>query len=210
MNRVILIIDDDSVLRGTLARGLRGAGFSVIGADSAENGADILSRVSVDAIVLDRMMTGRDGLSFLRDIRGCGNQTPVIMLTALGGAENAIDGLSSGADDYLAKPFQFQELVLRINNLLKKNVEKQSPLPAGLLLLNGDFFVNDGNGTVMLVLSDAERALLHALVSPVGNVVAASPMVAKRLRTKLNSVSSGIDIVTVRGRGYKIIDGNGE
>lgn len=210
MNRVILIIDDDSVLRGTLARGLRGAGFSVIGADSAENGADVLSRVSVDAIVLDRMMTGRDGLSFLRDIRGCGNQTPVIMLTALGGAENAIDGLSSGADDYLAKPFQFQELVLRINNLLKKNVEKQSPLPAGLLLLNGDFFVNDGNGTVMLVLSDAERALLHALVSPVGNVVAASPMVAKRLRTKLNSVSSGIDIVTVRGRGYKIIDGNGE
>lgn len=210
MNRVILIIDDDSVLRRTLARGLRGAGFSVIGADSAESAVDVLARVSVDAIVLDRMMTGRDGLSFLRDIRGGGNQTPVIMLTALGGAENAIDGLSSGADDYLAKPFQFQELVLRINNLLKKNVEKQSPLPAGLLLLNGDFFVNDGNGTVMLALSDAERALLHALVSPVGNVVAASPMVAKRLRTKLNGVLSGIDIVTVRGRGYKIIDGNGE
>ena len=101
MNRTILIIDDDDILRKTLAHGLRNENFEVLSANSAEEGEVLLSRMKVDAIVLDRMMTGQDGLSFLKDLRNQGNRTPVIMLTAMTGPENTIDGLSCGADDYL-------------------------------------------------------------------------------------------------------------
>ena len=101
MNKTVLIIDDDDILRNALARGLRNEGFCAITAQSAEHADDVLKRISVDAIVLDRMMTGMDGLSFLQKIRKSGNLTPVIMLTAMTGAENTIDGLSSGANDYL-------------------------------------------------------------------------------------------------------------
>ena len=110
MNNTILIIDDDDMLRRTLARGLRADGFDVITAASAEDGADILGKIVVDAVVLDRMMTGMDGLTFLKNMRAGGDATPVIMLTAMTGPENAIAGLSGGADDYLAKPFQLREL----------------------------------------------------------------------------------------------------
>ena len=114
MNKTILIIDDDDMLRNTLARGLRDAAFNTVCAPDAETGDKILARISVDAIVLDRMLGGTDGLSFLKQLRARGCTTPVIMLTAMAGPENAIDGLSCGANDYLAKPFQLKELVLRI------------------------------------------------------------------------------------------------
>ncbi|MFQ6739454.1 MAG: response regulator [Alphaproteobacteria bacterium] len=210
MNKVVLIIDDDDVLREALARGLRGVGFSVISANSAENASAVLSRVRADAIVLDRMMTGQDGLSFLHEFRASGDDTPVIMLTAMGGAENAIDGLSGGANDYLAKPFQFQELVLRLKNIIKNSDGQIYCLPDGITINDGEFFVDVGGKMNLLELSGEEKKLLNALVSPVGNIVAASPMVVKRLRTKLNGVSSSIDIVTVRGHGYKIINKSGD
>ncbi len=83
MDKTVLVIDDDDMLRSTLAAGLRNEGFNVLAAPSAESGADILNKISVDAIVLDRMMVGQDGLSFLAEIRAAGDTTPVIMLTAL-------------------------------------------------------------------------------------------------------------------------------
>ena len=113
MKKTILVIDDDDLLRNSLAKGLRSESFAVITAESAEIATEILTRISVDAIVLDRMMVGMDGLTFLKKMRASGNQTPIIMLTALSGSENAIAGLSGGADDYLAKPFH-KELVLRL------------------------------------------------------------------------------------------------
>ena len=119
MNRTVLIIDDDDVLRDTLARGLRNEGFNVITANDTESGTATLSRTSVDAIVLDRMMVGMDGLTFLKQMRTHGDTTPVIMLTAMTGPENTIDGLAGGSNDYLAKPFQLRELVLRLNNIIK-------------------------------------------------------------------------------------------
>ena len=92
MTKSILIIDDDDILRNTLASSLRKIDFDVITADSAEYADKILTRISVDAIILDRMMGGTDGLSFLKSMRLHGNTTPVIMLTALSGADNAIEG----------------------------------------------------------------------------------------------------------------------
>lgn len=206
MNKTVLVIDDDDMLRRTLAAGLQNEGFAVITANSAEQGAQILSKLNVDAIVLDRMMTGLDGLSFLNNIRASGDATPVIMLTALSGPENSIAGLDAGANDYLAKPFQLRELVLRLNNIIRKNTV-DSNLPAGLLFANDEFFVRTASDTTphALPLSGEEKKLLMHLTTPVGNIAPAAPMVAKRLRAKLNSVLSNIDIITIRGRGYKIV-----
>lgn len=205
MTKTVLIVDDDDILRNTLARGLRNDGFYILTANSAENATDVLNRISVDAIVLDRMMTGMDGLSFLKQLRTSGNQTPTIMLTAMTGPENAIDGLSGGANDYLAKPFQIRELILRLNNIIKPT---KITMPTGLALINNDFFVTaPGTGEQkLLALSGEEKKLLHSLTHPIGNIVSASPMVAKRLRNKLNVVLSTLDIITIRGQGYKLID----
>lgn len=208
MNKTILIIDDDDTLRQSLANGLNQADFSTLTANSAEQGAEILSRVTVDAIILDRMMGGTDGLTFLKKLRESGNLTPIIMLTALSGPENTIDGLANGANDYLAKPFQLKELVLRLQNIIKQNTQQNSQnLPDGLIFADNEFFVKQPNDDTrrLFMLSGEEKKLLHNLINPIGNVVATSPMVAKRLRTKINSVLSNIDIVTIRGRGYKLI-----
>lgn len=207
MNKTILIVDDDDILRKALTTGLRGEGFDVISSDSAENASDVLNRVSVDAIILDRMMTGMDGLTFLRALRGAGNTTPVLMLTALSGPENAIAGLSDGANDYLAKPFQVRELILRLNNIIRKTTTVGNKMPMGLTFTDNEFFISSNQNTPqLLALSGEEKKLLQHLTSPLGNIAPAAPMVAKRLRNKLNLVLSHLDIITIRGRGYKLID----
>lgn len=208
MNKTILIIDDDDMLRRSLARGLRAEEFNVLTAESAAAADEILNRVTVDAIVLDRMMTGMDGLTFLKKLRARGDATPVIMLTAMTGAENAIDGLSGGADDYLAKPFQLRELVLRLRRIMKTAAAQSTKMPRGLMFIDNEFFVADteNDGAMRaLALSGEEKKLLRNLTTPVGNIAPAAPMVAKRLRSKLNVVLSDIDIMTIRGRGYKLI-----
>ena len=208
MNKTILIVDDDDILRKSLAVGLRGEGFNVISSSSAENARDVLNRISVDAIVLDRMMTGMDGLTFLRTLRGTGNTTPVLMLTALAGPENAIAGLTDGANDYLTKPFQIRELVLRLNNIIRQNTTVGKKTPTGLLFSDNEFFISatPNDTPKLLTLSGEEKKLLQHLISPLGNIAPAAPMVAKRLRNKLNLVLSHLDIITIRGRGYKLID----
>lgn len=207
MNKTILIVDDDDILRKALTAGLRGEGFDVISSDSAENASDVLNRISVDAIILDRMMTGMDGLTFLRALRGAGNTTPVLMLTALSGPENAIAGLADGANDYLAKPFQVRELILRLNNIIRKTTTVGNKMPMGLAFTDNEFFISSNQNTPqLLALSGEEKKLLQHLTSPLGNIAPAAPMVAKRLRNKLNLVLSHLDIITIRGRGYKLID----
>lgn len=206
MNKTILVVDDDEVLNRAIARGLRNEGFNVVSALSAEDATEVLARIRVDGIVLDRMMTGMDGLTFLQDLRAGGDATPVLMLTAMTGPENSIAGLSGGANDYLGKPFQLRELVLRLNNIVKSTAPT-TPMPHGLIFADNEFFVGDSaENARILMLSGEEKKLLQNLTSPVGNIAPASPMVAKRLRVKLNSVLSNIDIITVRGQGYKILD----
>ncbi|MBR2342285.1 MAG: response regulator transcription factor [Alphaproteobacteria bacterium] len=209
MSKTVLIIDDDDILRKALARGLRTSGFNVLASNSAENAIEVLARTTVDALILDRMMTGMDGLTLLKKLRRDGNTTPTIMLTAMTGAENAIDGLAGGADDYLAKPFQLRELELRLNNIIKKHDSTDLKMPTGLVFTDDEFFVQtNGNPPQLLALSGEEKKLLQHLTRPLGNIAAAAPMVAKRLRAKLNIVLSNLDIITIRGRGYKLIDKN--
>ena len=208
MTKTILVIDDDKILRTSLANGLKRSNFNVVTAQSAEEAQQILSRLRVDAIVLDRMMDGMDGLTFLKQIRLNGDNTPVIMLTALSGPENAIDGLSGGANDYMAKPFQLQELILRLNNITKstQTAPDKNNYSFGLIFADDEFFIKTDDGqNKLLSLSSEEKKLLQNLTSPVGNIVPATPMVAKRLRNKINGVLSNIDIITVRGMGYKLV-----
>lgn len=208
MNKTILIVDDDDMLRRALTSGLRNEGFNVISSNSAENAQDVLNRISVDAIILDRMMTGMDGLTFLRTLRGAGNTTPVLMLTALSGPENTIAGLADGANDYLAKPFQIRELILRLNNIVRQSASVDKKMPTGLIFTDNEFFISatTNDAPQLLGLSGEEKKLLQHLTSPLGNIAPAAPMVAKRLRNKLNLVLSHLDIITIRGRGYKLID----
>ncbi|MBR3510817.1 MAG: response regulator transcription factor [Alphaproteobacteria bacterium] len=205
MTKTVLIIDDDKMLRDTLCLGLHKYDFDTITAESAEFAKNILSRISVDAIVLDRMMPNQDGFSFLKELRNNGNETPVIMLTALSGTDNTIDGLKIGANDYMSKPFQLQELALRLNNITKNVIKKEKVLPEGLIFADNEFFISKNGVNKLITLSNEEKKLLQSLVNPVGNIVHATPMVAKRLRNKINVVLSSIDIITVRGMGYKII-----
>jgi DNA-binding response OmpR family regulator len=205
MKKTILIIDDDDLLRGSLAKGLKSESFAVITAESAETATEILKRISADAIVLDRMMVGKDGMTFLKELRASGNQTPVIMLTALSGPENAIVGLSGGADDYLAKPFQLKELILRLKNIMRQSeselAKERGALPKGLAFSDNEFYINGK----LLGLSMAEKELLKDLTFPLGNIVPATPMVAKRMREKLLSMLQNVEMVTVRGKGYKLV-----
>ena len=206
MDKIVLVVDDDDTLRNSVARGLRSAGFQVTCAPDAVSATEILTRLQVDIIILDRMMGGIDGLTFLQSLRTKGNTTPTIMLTAMSGAENRIDGLAGGADDYMDKPFQMRELILRIEKLLGRMPTPTQTMPSNLLIIENEFFAKmPGGETIALNLSSEEKKLLYNLTVPVGNIVAAQPMVAKRLREKLNGVILNTDIVTIRGRGYKLV-----
>ena len=115
----LLIVDDDERIRQLLQKFLMRNGFMASGARDAAHARKLLDGVSFDLIVLDVMMPGEDGLSLCRDIRAEA-ATPILLLTAKGEAEDRIEGLEAGADDYIAKPFEPKELLLRINAILRR------------------------------------------------------------------------------------------
>ena len=116
----VLVVDDDVRLRDLLRRYLSEQGFNVITADSATSMNKLWLRERYDLLVLDLMLPGEDGLSICRRLRGAGDKTPIIMLTAKGEDVDRIIGLEMGADDYLPKPFNPRELVARINAVLRR------------------------------------------------------------------------------------------
>ena len=123
----ILVVDDDEGIRSLIKQYLNENNFLVTTSDSAENAEEKISIVKFDLIVLDVMMTGKSGLDFIKQNKSK-IDTPIILLTAKGEAENRVEGLEIGADDYLPKPFEPKELTLRIKNILnktKRNDEKR-------------------------------------------------------------------------------------
>jgi len=123
----ILVIDDDEGIRSLIKQYLNENNFLVTTSDSAENAEEKISIIKFDLIVLDVMMTGKSGLDFIKQNKSK-IDTPIILLTAKGEAENRVEGLEIGADDYLPKPFDPKELTLRIKNILdktKRNDEKR-------------------------------------------------------------------------------------
>lgn len=122
----ILVVDDDERLRKLLKKFLSDNGFLVSVAEHAGDARQKLSGLEFDLIVLDLMMPGESGLDFATDFRRT-DSTPILMLTAMGDGENRINGLETGADDYLTKPFEPRELVLRIKNILKRHQRRPAP-----------------------------------------------------------------------------------
>jgi len=123
----ILVVDDDEGIRSLIKQYLNENNFLVTTSDSAENAEEKISIIKFDLIVLDVMMTGKSGLDFIKQNKSK-IDTPIILLTAKGEAENRVEGLEIGADDYLPKPFEPKELALRIKNILnktKRNDEKR-------------------------------------------------------------------------------------
>jgi two-component system, OmpR family, phosphate regulon response regulator OmpR len=123
----ILVVDDDEGIRSLIKQYLNENNFLVTTSESAENAEEKISIIKFDLIVLDVMMTGKSGLDFIKQNKSK-IDTPIILLTAKGEAENRVEGLEIGADDYLPKPFEPKELTLRIKNILnktKRNDEKR-------------------------------------------------------------------------------------
>ena len=115
----ILVIDDDQRLRALLRKFLENNGFRVSDAEDANQAKIIMKSIIFDLLVIDVMMPGQNGLDFLKEIR-IKNNIPTLMLTAMSSPENRLGGLEIGADDYMTKPFEPRELLLRIQNILKR------------------------------------------------------------------------------------------
>ncbi|MFZ6817745.1 two-component system response regulator OmpR [Undibacterium sp. Ji22W] len=123
----ILVLDDDLRLRDLLRRYLSEQGFQVVVAENAQAMNKLWIRERYDLLVLDLMLPGEDGLSICRRLRGGGDLTPIIMLTAKGEEVDRIIGLEMGADDYLPKPFNPRELVARIHAVLRRRIPEEAP-----------------------------------------------------------------------------------
>jgi DNA-binding response OmpR family regulator len=220
----ILVVEDARALARSIAEGLAEEGFSVDVSHDGEEGLHLATEVAYDAIVLDRMLPGLDGLRVLRSLRDAGTPTPVLLLTALGEVHDRVAGLDGGADDYLVKPFAFEELVSRVRALVRRGLgAADNRLVLGRLLvdLKARSAAVDG---VPLDLSAREFALLELLALSPGKTFSRTAIAEKlyseefdldsnvidvfvaRLRRKLDSAGlRGADLIrTLRGEGYRL------
>jgi two-component system phosphate regulon response regulator OmpR len=167
--RHLLVVDDDDRIRGLLKEYLSRAGFRVTGARDAAGARRMLGLLDFDLMILDVMMPGEDGFSLARAIRAEGSaqaQTPILMLTARGLAEDRIEGLTSGVDDYLPKPFEPQELLLRIEAILRRTGGRKARAAPRLSLGRCTFDLGRGElvcHDAPVRLTEAECALLRRL-----------------------------------------------
>ncbi len=217
----ILVVDDDQRLRDLLGRFLTESGFIVMTASDAADARRKLSSITVDLIILDLMMPGESGLDFAAAFQPSG--VPILMLTAMGEAEDRIAGLEKGADDYLVKPFEPRELVLRVNNILKRTPR---PVTATREVRMGDKVFNLARSELLadgepVRLTDAEAALLAALASRPGVSVSREALInmtgaaandravdvqVMRLRRKIErDPRDPRYLQTVRGKGYVLV-----
>ena len=215
----ILVIDDDDRLRELLVKFLSDFDFMVTGAKDAADARSRLVGLEFDLIVLDLMMPGESGLDFARHLRKT-SSVPILMLTAMNETEDRIRGLEQGADDYLGKPFEPKELVLRINNILKRRPIQDSILsevkmgaitfrpPRGELDLDG----------FSIRLTEVEAVLLEVLARRPGEVFSREELILQtgargggravdvqvtRLRRKIEiNPRMPRYLQTVRGKGY--------
>lgn len=122
----ILVIEDEAFIRNIIATHLEYQGYDIVQAENGQDGFSLLERNRPDAIVCDILMPREDGIAFCRRVRARGIQTPILFLSAKNQAENVLEGLSSGADDYLVKPFQLEELSTRVARLLGSEPEPRA------------------------------------------------------------------------------------
>ncbi len=215
----VLVVDDDDRLRKLIARYLSEHGFMTAGAGDASEARSMLSSLSFDLIVLDLMMPGESGLEFATALRGA-SSIPILMLTAMSEPEDRITGLEAGADDYLVKPFEPRELLLRINNILRRT--PQLPPASGVVML-GDLVFDVARaelrrGEEVMRLTSIEALLMQVLARQPGVVFSREELIeltgaaggdravdvqVTRLRRKIeHDPREPRYLQTVRGRGY--------
>ena len=124
LRRRVLFVDVEDETRNFISRGFESEGFAMELADNGRDGLFLATDSTFDAIILDRMLPGLDGLSLLKSLRAAGLNTPVLLLTAMSAVDERVKGLRSGADDYLVKPFSFQELLARAEALMRRPSEQ--------------------------------------------------------------------------------------
>lgn len=225
----VLIVEDNAPLRERLARYLRGEGFAVTTAADAAEARTQMGAITPDLLVLDVMMPGESGLELTGSLRNeARSETPILMLTARGTPEDRIAGFEAGADDYLAKPFEPRELVLRIRALLRRappppSVASAEPLRFGAAEFDAERGeLRDANGPIRL--TGGEAALLSALAARPNEVLSREDLAAAlgtdaaseraidvqvtRLRRKIETDPREPRFLhTVRGRGYVLKPG---
>jgi len=218
----VLLIEDDPKAAKLLAKGLREEGFVVDVAATGEDGEDRTAVDEYDVIVLDWLLPGKDGLAVCRALRARDVPTPILMLTARDSVADRVSGLSTGADDYLTKPFAFAELLARIKALLRRSRVTQSPV-----LRVGDLTLDPARrraarGGVPITLTPKEYAILEVLMRSSGELVSRTRLTERvwdeasevldnlvdvhvsHLRKKLEHGGGPPLIQTVRGLGYRL------
>jgi two-component system phosphate regulon response regulator OmpR len=227
MDAHILIVDDDERIRGLLQKFLARHGFWVSAARDAAHARRLLQGLEFDLIVLDVMMPGEDGFSLTRDLRQR-MTTPILLLTARGDAQDRINGLEAGADDYLAKPFEPKELLLRINAILRRvpRPEAANEVPKTLQMGAYRYDIARGElwqGADLIRLTATEAALMRIFAACPHEAVSRAKLVEDlgrgldqaqeravdvqitRLRRKIESdPKSPRYLQTVRGAGYML------
>jgi two-component system phosphate regulon response regulator OmpR len=219
----LLVVDDDARLRELLRRYLSENGFRVsVAADAADARAN-LAGFAFDLVVLDVMMPGENGIDLTRALRAQGHpqRLPILLLTAMAEPEDRVNGLEQGADDFLAKPFEPRELVLRIRNILERRASPLEPSQPALRFGGFRFDLSRGElfrGDSLVHLTAAEASLLSALASKAGEAVSREELSQSaqfsgnirnvdvqmtRLRRKVEADSRYPRYLhTVRGTGY--------
>lgn len=198
----ILVVEDEEKVARALREGLESDGYEVSLAHTGEEGFFLANTEGFDLLVLDLMLPGRGGLEILAAVRKRGFQTPILILTARDAVEDRVEGLDSGADDYLVKPFAFPELLARIRALLRRG--KIEPIPrltaADLNLDIGTRTATRGNR--QLELTAREFELLHYLIEHQGRVVSRE-MIAREVwkeTARQTSLDNVIDVAVARLR----------
>lgn len=220
----ILVVDDDTRLRSLLQRFLRENGFYVSSAKDAESARGMLLNYRFDILIVDIMMPNESGLEFLAKLREK-NNIPVILLTAMGETQDRINGLEVGADDYLSKPFEPKELVLRIKNILKRSPVERDEIPEKLTLglcvyhvQTKELYTKQGE---IVHITPVEQSLLNVLGGKLGQVFTREDLAEilgagqsprsidvqiTRLRKKIEQDSRNPRYLqTVRGKGYMLL-----
>lgn len=175
----LLIVDDDERIRGLLQKFLMRNGFLVTAARDAAHARRLLAGLEFNLIVMDVMMPGEDGLSLTRDLRAR-MSTPILLLTARGETRDRIEGLEAGADDYLAKPFEPKELLLRINAILRRVPEAVVSGPKYLHLGPLRYELDRGElwqGEAPVRLTATEAALMRIFAARPGEVISRTDLI---------------------------------
>lgn len=220
----ILVVDDDTRLRSLLQRYLREQGFLVSAAKDAIEAENFIQNYIFDLLIVDVMMPKISGLEFLNNLRQEENTIPVIMLTAMGETADRICGLEAGADDYIPKPFEPKELVLRINNILKRTI-KAKELSSRLIFHGLSYDIEKGelrdNEGKIIHITPVEKTLLNLFGRNIGEVYTREELAEilgvtenqrtvdvqiTRLRKKIETDTKNPRYLqTVRGKGYMLI-----